>query len=331
MSLQVWLPLINDIKNQGISGVESSWIGSSTIDYVDGKLGKVVKFGDGTSSKQANGVSINSNLVEELGDEYSCSVWVKPMGNHLHYEGAIISSGNWNNDAWAFGVNQDNTKVDLFGPSYNRNIDCNIPVNEWTHLVSTVRNGIGTLYKNGIVVGTYDFSRIYPDGLKSDYANTTIGRETYADGYFSFNGCLQDLRVYNHALSPLEIKKLSQGLVAHWPLSIPGNENLLIESYRNISLWDKIDTGTWNLQFNNEVNTITLVKTGNWEHLYKQILNLTIGETYTLSCNYQVPQTYNRWSANYSVGLSLNAAEISNSQLRTDIIIPFGSNQTDGI
>lgn len=103
----------------------------------------------------------------------------------MHYEGAIISSGNWNGKKWAFGVNQNNTSVDMFGPSYNRYINCAIPINEWTHLVSIFKNNVGTLYKNGEYVGTYNFGNVV---LESDAANTTIGRETYANGYFAFNG-----------------------------------------------------------------------------------------------------------------------------------------------
>lgn len=225
MSLIVWIPFVNgNCQNQGLLGVETSTLG--TITYEDGKLGKAVRIG--TGSQVSNGIFINSNLLDELGDEYSCAVWIKPTGNHVHYEGAILSSGNWNTKRWAFGVNQTNTAVDMFGPSYNRNLACEITVNEWTHLVSTFKNNVGTLYKNGEYVGTYTFNQSGDvNGLQSDAANTTVGRETYASGYFGFNGCIQDLRVYNHCLSPREAKELSKGLVLHYPLSGIGKENLV--------------------------------------------------------------------------------------------------------
>ena len=34
-----------------------------------------------------------------------------------------------------------------------------------------------------------------------------------------FNGIITDVRVYNHCLSPLEIKQLSVGLIGHYPLN----------------------------------------------------------------------------------------------------------------
>ena len=216
MSLLVWIPMVHgDCKDQGLLGVETSVV--NTVTYVDGKLGKAAQIGNG--NQVTNGISINTNLVEELGTQYSCSVWVKPLGNHVHYEGAIISSGDWNKKCWAFGVNQDNSKVDIFCGGYNRNVTCSVPVNEWTHLVS-VNDGTHThLYKNGELISTATTSS-WP--LSSDATITTVGRESYAGGYFSFNGCVQDLRIYDHALSPLEVKHLAQGLVLHYPLNRGG-------------------------------------------------------------------------------------------------------------
>jgi hypothetical protein len=47
----------------------------------------------------------------------------------------------------------------MFGPGYNRNLSCSVPVGEWTHIVSTFKNNVGTLYKNGEYIGTYAFSQ----------------------------------------------------------------------------------------------------------------------------------------------------------------------------
>ena len=37
----------------------------------------------------------------------------------------------------------------------------------------------------------------------------------------NINGCIQDLRIYDEALSPREVKELSKGLVLHYPLDNP--------------------------------------------------------------------------------------------------------------
>ena len=228
MSLLVWLPLTKDNHNQGLLNLTPTDLG--TVSYINGgKIGKCLSAGDGTSSTGVNGLSYNSNLVEELGTEFSCAVWVKPLGNHLHYEGAILSSGNWNSTCWAFGLNQDNTAVDVFSKNYNRNITCSVPINQWTHLCCTSDNGVVKLYKNGEYVGSTTQSAT----LASDATNFTVGRETYASGYFSFNGNINDVRIYNHVLSPKEIEILSRGLVCHYPLNGNGrtNENMCTWGY----------------------------------------------------------------------------------------------------
>lgn len=211
MSLLVWLPLINDNHNQGLLNLTPTDIGK--VSYINsGKFGKCLSAGTGT--QVVNGISYNSNLVSELGTKFSCSIWVRPLGNHVHYNGAFISSGDWNKKRWTFGVDQYNSKVDVFSYGHNSYINCNVPVNEWTHLCCTSNEGIVKLYKNGEYIG--QLTR--PANLDSDAINFTVGRETYANGYFSFNGNINDIRIYNHILSTKEIKEISKGLILHYPL-----------------------------------------------------------------------------------------------------------------
>ena len=229
MALQVWLPLNKDYSNVGVDGhLSASTLGTVSIAN-DGPIGGCLVAG--TAAQTANGLSLGSNMVSELGRHFSCAVWVKPNGNHVHYNGTIISSGNWNttNGRWAFGVSQDNTKVDVFGPNYNQWVTCSVPVGVWTHLVSVFDDGVGTLYKNGEFVGTYNFGTAV---FSSDTTTFTVGRETYASGYFSFNGRISDLRIYNHCLSAKEAKEISKGLVQHFKLnylSINNQNSIIIE------------------------------------------------------------------------------------------------------
>ena len=146
MALQVWLPLNGDGHNQGLLNLTPTTLG--TVSWVnDGKIGKALSAG--TSTQTSNGISYGSNLIDELGTQFSCSIWVRPLGDHVHYNGTFISSGNWNNKKWAFGVSQNNSQVDVFGTGYNKFITCAVPVNTWTHLVCTNDNGLVKLYKNG--------------------------------------------------------------------------------------------------------------------------------------------------------------------------------------
>lgn len=225
MSLRLWLPLNGDSRNQGVNSYSITTLG--TVTYPTGKMGTCLQAGNG--NQVVNGLRISSNLTDILANDYSATIWVKPLGSHVHYNGSFLSSGNWNGTKWAFGVSQDNTKVDVLCNGYNIWITCDVPVNTWTHL-ACVRTSDGkvTLYKNGEYVG-YTTRTDHP---QSDADFTCVGRETYANGYFSFNGCINDLRVYDHALSAEEVKKISQGLVLHYPLNRKGfgNDNLILNS-----------------------------------------------------------------------------------------------------
>lgn len=246
MSLRVWLPLNGDLRNQGLDdSLTFSTIGTLTFNN-NGKIGKCYQRAT-TDTPSTNGININSNLLNLLGTEASVAMWVKPLGTHTHYNGTLLSSGNWNTKRWAFGVSQDNTKVDVLCGMYNTYIDCNVPVNEWTHLCSIFNNGVSQLYKNGVYIG----KKTNMIGFDSDASNTCIGRETYANGYFGFNGLINDVRIYDHALSPREVKEISRGLILHYPLNRAGfgQDNLLLNTnfniqYNQTSGWDTTKNGT---------------------------------------------------------------------------------------
>jgi hypothetical protein len=230
MALQVWLPLNNSIDNLGLMSVTCTALG--TVSYEDGKIGKAFSRG---STQIPDGVRLNTNFLDMFNGSKKCSVavWVKPAGNHVNYNGTILSSGNWNSKTWAFGLNQNNSKVDVFCGGYSTYVNCAVPVGEWTHLVSVYDNRSCKLYKNGVFVASYTARKDFD----SDSQITCVGRETYANGYFGFNGMINDLRIYDHCLSAKEIKEISQGLVLHYKLDSVKDNGLLpagLELYESI-------------------------------------------------------------------------------------------------
>ena len=171
-------------------------------------------------------------------EEYSVAVWVKPLGNHYHYNGTIFSSGDWNKTRYSFGLSQDNSQVDILCKGHNNYLTCAVPINTWTHLICTCdSNNIVRLYKNG----EYINSSARSDKPDSDNLNqAAIGRETYANGYFTFNGMLNDFRLYDHCLSLMEIKEISKGLILHYPLNRNGwgQDNILPQT-NELTAWVK--------------------------------------------------------------------------------------------
>jgi len=151
-----------------------------------------------------DGVSITNNNFTTLSD-YTMSAWINIKGAHKNYDGTIMSSGNWNSNHWSFGVNQANTAFKLRrwdGTNYNTK-SYTFQLNQWTHVV-IVRSGSNlTYYVNGNSIGSISGTT---GNLISDATNTTIGRETYASGYFAFNGLIDEPKIFPYARTEAQIK-----------------------------------------------------------------------------------------------------------------------------
>ncbi|MCC7570926.1 DUF2341 domain-containing protein, partial [Candidatus Micrarchaeota archaeon] len=151
-----------------------------------------------------DGVSITNENFTFLTDYTMCS-WIAPKGNHKNYTGPIISSGDWNNVHWAFGVNQDNTRIQT------RKADgVNSPwwyytfsLTDWSHTCITRDGATITAYANGQKVGSPYTGTT--GNLISNATNTTIGRATYTT-YFAFNGLIDEVKVYPYARTAKQIK-----------------------------------------------------------------------------------------------------------------------------
>lgn len=241
MSLIHWWPLNGDTNDYGTNNLNGTLIDSTSFDN-SGKIGKCL-LADTGSLYSGRGVDIPSNLVSELSEkDYSFAAWVKPNGNHVHYEGAIISSGNWNSSCWAFGLNSSNTAINPAGNWYNTAyVSYTFTIGQWYHIVSVQKNGTNYVYVNGALVGTVSHGAI----SQSDASDTCIGRETYAGGYFGFNGCINDVRIYDHALSAKEVKEISKGLVLHYDFNDPYAEGTTnyVPNPTTFSNWSSYDHG----------------------------------------------------------------------------------------
>lgn len=274
MGLIHWWPLHGDTKDYGTNVKPGSIVGVANVTTA-GKLGNCLSGGDGTQITA--GVSVAScNLVDELsGKDYSFACWFKVHGTHVHYNGTIMSSGNWNSKCWAVGVSQANNQIDAFTNGYNKwvSIGYTLTNDKWYHLVSVQKGSVNYVYLDGNLLGSVSQSPI----SQSDATNLCIGRETYANGYFSFNGDIEDVRVYDHALSDAEIKELSKGMVIHYNFN-----NELIEATTNlvtgVVAGGRTTANTTNL-------TITTNGTDGDTYFYlKTSEALVEGETYTIQC-----------------------------------------------
>jgi hypothetical protein len=109
-----------------------------------------------------------------------------------------------------------------------------IAANKWYHVCVVRKKDVGKyLYINGSLDSS---TTTTSTPTVASTTNFTIGNSqtssTAASGN-PLNGYLNDVRIYDHALSVAEVKELAKGLVCHYKLDTIGLENLLAYSKVN--------------------------------------------------------------------------------------------------
>lgn len=248
MSLRVWLPLTKDLRNQGLASLTSSGtpvfknngkLASKSLDlktqisFNCPAMANKTIFSIAFWAKVNADSSLTGNWVDVIG---FTDVSTSGANGQLRWEtcyGSTSYRGSTYNQAWNIS-SHDNAIYAIAQVSSN-------PIQEdkgkWHHYVFTT-NGVQAIeYRDGIV-----------------YANYT-GNGGHLNGSFwcgqtnAINGEIQDVRIYDHCLSPMEVKQLSQGLILHYPLNRQGfgQENLLLNS-NDLTLWPIESSGKIELQ-----------------------------------------------------------------------------------
>ena len=244
MSLQVWLPLNGDLRQQGLSSATAT----GGILSSNGKLGSCY------AANSSNRLVVSHNLTTT--SNYTLSFWMKipaTMNSATAWETAItyhaitssagtIGSTNisWasyhnlkiyddSNHQWLWAAPGTQFQYDqwhlwtLTHAAYETGVECKIYVDG--NLINTYRNATQPL-------------KLAPTTMYFGYGITTDRL------YFN------DIRIYDHTLSPREVKELARGLRVHYKLN------------DLCSLSSTIDpTGAWSI-YNNYSVPASLTATG---------------------------------------------------------------------
>lgn len=209
MALQVWLPLNGNIYNQGLSGTTITLQNGTAMYDNSGKIGKCFY-----------NCSTGSNLTipcDFLANELSIAFWIMPNSPTAWMD--LFSIGAYAN-RMEVNNSTDNNMYYLFsddnGLVSSGTQVFSLPNKKWNHIVYSVDGTNVKIYLNGELKKT--FSQLIP--LSNVFGNNKViymGRRrsnesSYYQGYFN------DFRIYDEALSPKQIKLLSQGLVCHYPM-----------------------------------------------------------------------------------------------------------------
>ena len=209
MALQVWLPLQGDLKNQGLTNIT---LDSGSPTYTNGKLGQCLNTGTLLFTAE-------DDLIVSLGENniYSMCCWCKNLSTSassrwVFYIGGDASGlmrGLWESNSttnrhWAYS-----------GSGVNIATSINTIDGQWHHLCFTSNGATVKLYVDGI----------YQSQITNGKTDALAANHIYLN---ASNYNLNDFRLYDHCLSPMEVKELSKGLVLHYPLNRGGwgQENL---------------------------------------------------------------------------------------------------------
>ena len=273
MSLQVWLPLNGDLHNQGISGLTFSYINSPyTTVNSSGKIGSCY-----TNSSHDQGGLISDTTIN-LGTKLSMFCWINVsefystdnlsgvITNH-HYQNCsgMGLTLRYNSSSTGYiGITEGHGSDRTYDTIYGNTL---LNTNTWYHIGFTYDGSTITFYLNGAKDGTRYYSGI---SSASNYISIFRWSDTY-DGY-KLTGSLNDVRVYDHCLTPQEVKEISKGLVAHYTMYEP----LKMYSEPDGSIWVHIahhnNPANGNLFSSSDAFTGVVYKdTDRWFNVYSTV------------------------------------------------------------
>lgn len=223
MSLRLWFPFTKNMLNYGES--KSNVVTNSNVTLnASGKLGQCGSF-NGSSSYLIG----TQNFLSNNTDDWTFACWIKLNSTR---SGQTLFSCRT-------GVNPYGFTLFYYGTSWvvddgvRWQPTASISANTWYHICIIRKKGIGKfLYINGVLdkettaTGT-------PTAVSTTHYSIGASQNassTVSDNYFF--GCMNDFRLYDHAISMAELKEISKGLAVHYKLDdMFSSDNLIVNGF----------------------------------------------------------------------------------------------------
>jgi len=182
--------------------------------------GQSVSF-DGLAGTYGAINAANGGLALSTRRAFSISMWVKGDGT-LNSDDRVFSEGSATNNNPLFNVGTHNTGADGTVDFYIRNGGGAQTLNHahsfntafddtWHHILCVSNDKIIDLYVDGVLDGQYDYAMV-PDF--TDMNTTTIGGILRAGDCCNFLGSIDEVAVWDHALSAEDAVRLADGVAA---------------------------------------------------------------------------------------------------------------------
>jgi hypothetical protein len=229
----------------------------------------------------------NDASLDLSGDsQATIAAWVKVAVSHNH--NTILSKGEWK-DAYSLLIKGDTTPKDQLWTGNDTSVFSStaVPIGAWTHVAVTINANLTTFYINGQLAGATNQDR--GNGIDNTTANVCIGREQYSGsmpaGRWFFNGLMDDVRIYERALTQTEIQNIMLG---------PPPSPALITSV-SLNGSNLVFSGTNGVPFTSYVvltSTNMLLPVSQWERLATNQFDVSGNFNFTNAAAPDMPQQF---------------------------------------
>ena len=178
------------------------------VAFAPGRVGQAFQF-NGTNASVR--VPDSGNL--DVTSNWTLAAWIYTtnLGGHKGGGQGVVSKvgGGGGNYGYQFGILDGTGAVFLqFNqagggwPSFSLQAG-RVPLRSWTFIAGTYNNNIMAIYVNGVLAGS---KTVGPRNVANSSSNFRIGLDD--NGNVDFSGRIDEVRVYNHALTSGEITRL---------------------------------------------------------------------------------------------------------------------------
>ncbi len=191
-----------DSSGNSNNGTAVLWGGGNTATdsaHISGKYGNSFSFDGGDDNAQITNASSGLKLISS---DATFSVWVKP-NTIAGYDGIV---GNNFTNGWWFTLNAGKASVWVATAGVVYTGNTTLAAGQWSNILVSYKSSTktATFYVNGVLDGTAITASAIGDGGTTFY----IGNDGRDGSGYAFDGLIDELRVYNRALSPAEVSKL---------------------------------------------------------------------------------------------------------------------------